>query len=333
MHSAAAPAAAAEDAGETVLRSAGVAGIAMATPPRVLANRAIATRLRLEDGWIESRTGIDERRHADPGDTLVELAASAGERALAAAGIAAAEVDLVLVATTTPDDVMPNAAPLVAHALGIPVPAAMDVGAACTGFLAALALGAAQVEAGRADVALVIGADLMSRIVDPDDRNTSVLFGDGAGAAVITAAPGHGRIGPSVVRSDGAGAEFVAVPRELGVMRMAGQDTFRAAVDRLAESTLEAAERAGLTLAEIDLFVYHQANGRILSAVGRKLGLDLDRVVDCIRGYGNTSAASIPIALCEAHAAGRLFAGARVLVGAFGAGFVWGAAVIEWGSA
>jgi 3-oxoacyl-[acyl-carrier-protein] synthase-3 len=331
MHSAPLPAADLPQA--PPLRTAGIAGIAMATPARVLANRAIASRLRLDDGWIESRTGIDERRYAEPDDTLVELAATAGARALEAAGAEPAAVDLVLVATTTPDDVMPNAAPLVAHALGIPEPAAMDVGAACTGFLAALALGAGQVEAGRAQAALVIGADLMSRLVDPDDRNTSVLFGDGAGAAVIAAAPASGRIGPSVVRSDGAGAELVAVPRAVGVMRMAGQDTFRAAVDRLAESTLEAIERAGLTLEEIDLFVYHQANGRILSAVGRKLGLDPDRVVDCIRGYGNTSAASIPIALCEARGAGRLFAGARVLVGAFGAGFIWGAAVIEWGDA
>ncbi|NLT05687.1 MAG: beta-ketoacyl-ACP synthase 3 [Solirubrobacterales bacterium] len=329
-----APVPAAPSAAPRALVAAGIAGLGVATPATVVDNRAIASRLGLADGWIETRTGISERRHAAPGERLTDLAALAGARALEAAGTDAAALDLVVVATTTPDQVMPNAAPLVAHALGAPSGAgAFDVGSACTGFVNALDGAAAMVEAGRATTALVIGADMMSRLLDPEDRNTSIIFGDGAGAAVLSAAPGHGRIGPSVLGCDGEQAELVCVPRETGTMRMAGQDTFRHAVARLTAATGEAAARSGLELGDIDLFVYHQANARILRAVGERLGADMDRVVDCIARYGNTSAATIPIALAEARDAGRLFPGARVLIGAFGAGLTWGATVIEWGDA
>jgi 3-oxoacyl-[acyl-carrier-protein] synthase III len=312
---------------------AGISAIAMATPSTVVSNAAIAARHELGDGWIESRTGIRERRHAAVGERLSALAATAGSRALRKAGIAAEEVDLVVVATTTPDDLLPNAAPLVAHALGIPTAGAFDVGAACTGFVAALGAAAGQVESGRSETTLVIGADLMSRVVDPGDRDTSVLFGDGAGAAVVTCKPGHGRIGPSVLRSDGAAGDLVAIPRADGVVRMDGRETFRRAIACLTDSSREAAELAGLALADIDLFVYHQANGRILRAVGERLGLEQDRVVDCIGRYGNTSAATVPIALCEAAGERRLFPGARVVLGAFGSGLTWGATVVEWGNA
>jgi 3-oxoacyl-[acyl-carrier-protein] synthase-3 len=314
-------------------RAAGIAAIAMATPSKIVDNAAIAAHHDLRDGWIESRTGILERRHATPDELLTDLAAAAGSRALSKAGIAPADVDTVVVATTTPDDILPNAAPLVAHAIGIPSAGVFDLGAACTGFVSALDAVAALVESGRSQTTLVVGADLMSRVVDRNDRDTSVLFGDGAGAAVVTAAPGHGRIGPSVLGSDGSAAALVCVPRAAGVMRMSGQDTFRRAVSCLSDASIEAASRSRLELADIDLFVYHQANGRILRAVGERLGLEQDRVVDCIGRYGNTSAATVPIALCEAGAAGRLFPGARVLVGAFGAGLTWGALVIEWGEA
>jgi 3-oxoacyl-[acyl-carrier-protein] synthase III len=312
---------------------AGIAAIAMATPSSVVANAAISARHELGEDWIESRTGIRERRHAAIGDRLSELAATAGGRALRGAGMDAHDVDLVVVATTTPDDLLPNAAPLVAHSLGIPTAGAFDVGAACTGFVAALGAAAGQVESGRSQTTLVIGADLMSRVVDPSDRDTSILFGDGAGAAVVTAKPGHGRIGPSVLRSDGAAADLVWIPRAKGVVRMDGQGTFRRAVACLTESSREAVGLAGIALADVDLFVFHQANGRILRAVGERLGIEQDRVVDCIGRYGNTSAATVPIALCEAAAERRLFRGARVLVGAFGSGLTWGATVVEWGDA
>ena len=239
----------------------------------------------------------------------------------------------MLVATTTQDKVLPNAAPLVAAELGAGPVGAIDIGAACTGFVSALALAAGYVEAGRAERVLVVGAEIMSRILDPDDRPTAGLFGDGAGAAVVTAG-GLGRLGPAIQGSDGIeGPERIFVRHDDRRVRMAGQDTFKHAVARLSESTEQAAEAAGCCLDEIDVFVYHQANGRILRAVGERLGLPEDRVIDCIAGYGNTSAATVPIALVEAERAGMLLPGARVLISAFGAGFTWGAMTIEWGAA
>jgi 3-oxoacyl-[acyl-carrier-protein] synthase-3 len=242
----------------------------------------------------------------------------------------AADLDLVLVATTTADEVLPNTAPLVAHALGAARAGAFDVGAACTGFLSALATGCGQIECGRARSVLVVGADFMSRITDRDDRGTAAVFADGAGAVVLRACD-EGRIGPIVLGSDGSGARHIVVERDPALIQMAGHETFREAVARLSESTVEAAGAAGIALEEIDLFVYHQANGRILSAVGERLGLDPDRVVDCISDYGNTSAATLPLALSFAEQAGRLRDGDLVLLGAFGAGFTWGATVVRWG--
>jgi 3-oxoacyl-[acyl-carrier-protein] synthase-3 len=266
-----------------------------------------------------------------PSERLSSHAARAGERALQSAGVMAGELDLVIVATSTPDEVMPNAAPLVAHALGADRAGAFDVGAACTGFLSALAVGSAQIEAGRARNVLVVGADLMSRITDPDDFGTAVVFADGAGAVVLTAVPGEGRIGPIQLGADGAGAECIRVPRAEGTIRMQGHETFREAVARLSLATVQVAHAAGTPLEDIDLFVYHQANGRILSAVAERLGLDADRVVDCIGRYGNTSAATLPLALAYSEQAGTLHEGDRVLLGAFGAGFTWGATIVHWG--
>jgi 3-oxoacyl-[acyl-carrier-protein] synthase-3 len=209
----------------------------------------------------------------------------------------------------------------------------MDIGAACTGFLSALALAAGQIEAERARNVLVIGADLMSRITDHDDRRTAALFGDGAGAVLLRATAGPGRIGPVALGADASGAEFIRMDRGAAVVRMQGHETYREAVARLAEATVEAAALAAVDLDEIDLFVYHQANGRILRAVGERLRLPPERVVDCIADYGNTSAATLPLALAAAESDGRLRPGDRVLLAAFGAGFTWGAGVIEWGEA
>ena len=311
---------------------AAIAGIGMAVPGAVQENGPIAERLGLDDGWIEGRTGVERRHVAAPGERLSDLAAAAAHNALRRAGVAADQVDLVLVATTTADELLPNAAPLVAAAVGATRAGAVDLGAACTGFLSALTLAAGHVEAGRAATVLVIGADLMTRVTDPDDRSTAALFGDGAGAAVVSRGAG-GTIHPAVMGADAAeGAELVRIEHSDRLVRMEGLDTYRNAVRRLSESTLDAVAAAGLTLADIDLFAYHQANTRILRAVGERLRLDPEKVVDCIGGYGNTSAATIPIALCEAERAGRLEPGARVLLGAFGAGFTWGATVVELGA-
>jgi 3-oxoacyl-[acyl-carrier-protein] synthase-3 len=270
---------------------------------------------------------------AAPDERLATHATNAAAAALKQAGVAAREVDLVLVATTTPDEVMPNAAPQVAHELGAVRAGAFDIGAACTGFLSALAVGAAQIESGRVRNAVVIGADLMSRITDPEDRSTAAVFADGAGAVVLQATAQESRIGPIVLGADGAGADHIIVPRSEGVIRMRGHETFREAVARLSLATVQAVRAAGTRLEDIDLFVYHQANGRILSAVGERLGLPVDRVVDCISEYGNTSAATLPLALAYVHDEGRLNQGPRVRLGAFGAGFTWGATVVEWGTA
>lgn len=308
-----------------------IAGLGVAVPETVVANAPIAARLGIEESWIVQRTGVRERRVAAPGEHLAEYAARAGERALAAAGVAAAAVDLVLVATISNDELTPAAAPRAAAALGAGGAAAIDVNAACTGFVSALSLACAQIEAGRAGCALVIGADLMSRLIDGDDRATAALFGDGAGAVVLRGAA-RGRIGPVVLGADGANADLIRAGREEGLVRMQGHETFRHAVARMCQATVEAIAAAGLTLTEVDLFAYHQANARILAAIGARLMLPPDLIVDCIGEYGNVSAATIPLALDHAHREGRLGDGDRVLMAAFGAGLTWGATVVEWGS-
>ncbi|MGI8903668.1 MAG: beta-ketoacyl-ACP synthase 3 [Solirubrobacteraceae bacterium] len=309
-----------------------VASVGVSLPATIVPNAAISARLGVSDDWIERRTGIRSRRIAEPQERLETHASEAARRALARAEIAPADVDMVIVATTTADELMPNAAPLVAHSLGATRAGAFDIGAACTGFLSALAVGTAQVEAGRAAVVVVVGADFMSRITDPDDRGTAAVFADGAGAVVLLATGAQGRVGPVVLGADGAGADHIVIERSDALIRMRGHETFREAVARLSLVTLQATRAADVALDSIDLFVYHQANGRILTAVGERLGLPSDRVVDCIGDYGNTSAATLPLALAFSESEGRLQAGDRVLLGAFGAGFTWGATVIEWGA-
>ncbi len=314
-------------------RGAEAASVAVSVPENVVSSAEVGARLGVEHDWIVRRTGIHSRRIAHPHERLDAHAAAAAIEALKRAEVDPLDVDLVVVATTTADELMPAAAPLVAHAIGATNAGAFDVGSACTGFLSALAVATAQIEAGRARVALAIGADLMSRITDPQDRATAAVFADGAGAVVLQESSQTGRIGPIVLGADGAGAQHIYANRDDGVIRMSGHETFREAVARLSLATLQAAKAAAVRLEEIDLFVYHQANGRILSAVGERLGLPSDRVVDCIGEYGNTSAATLPLALAFSEREGLLAPGDRVLLGAFGAGFTWGATVIEWGPA
>jgi 3-oxoacyl-[acyl-carrier-protein] synthase III len=308
-----------------------IASVGVRLPETVVSNAQIAPRIGVSDEWIVRRTGIRSRHIAEPQERLATHAIHAGAAALERAGVSPAELDLVLVATTTADELMPNAAPLVAHGLGAVRAGAFDIGAACTGFLSALAVGVAQLEAGRGGAVLVVGADFMSRITDPEDRATAAVFADGAGAMVLRSTGYPGRIGPIVLGADGAGADHIFAERG-GMIRMRGHETFREAVARLTLCTLQATRAARLRVEDIDLFVYHQANGRILSAVGERLNLSPDRVVDCIGQYGNTSAATLPLALAFSEAEGRLAAGDRVLLGAFGAGFTWGATVVQWGT-
>jgi 3-oxoacyl-[acyl-carrier-protein] synthase III len=233
----------------------------------------------------------------------------------------------------TQDELTPNTAPLVATLLGADRAGAFDVGAACTAWLSAVSVAAAQIETGRATWVLVVGADFITRILDWTDRKSAPLFADAAGAAVLGPSDGeHGTIGPIVLGADGSQPEAIFAEHTDRKLRMDGQVVYRNAVNRMSEATLEAVERAGLTLDEIDLFVYHQANARITRAVGERLGLAPARVVDCIERLGNSSAATLLLALSAAERDGRLRPGARVLLGAFGAGFTWGGGVVEWGS-
>jgi len=330
----AAPAAHALAAARTA-RGAAVLSVGASLPRRAVSNEEIAARIGKTDEWIYTRTGIRERRHAGPEERLVAIAGAASRDALERAGIAAAELDLVVVGTLTADDRMPNAAAALAHELGAAGAATIEINAACSGFLTALSVATAQVEAGRAERALVVGADFISRITDPDSKLTAMLFADGAGAVVLGATPaGAGRIGPVLLRADATSPEYLYLGNADGsTIEMDGHETFKHAVNRMAEITREVVDAAGLTLGEIDLFVYHQANARIVKAVGERLELDEARVVDCIERIGNMSAASVPYALDVARQDGRLRDGARVLMSAFGGGFTWGGAVVEWGPA
>jgi 3-oxoacyl-[acyl-carrier-protein] synthase-3 len=311
-------------------RTARILGLGHHVPPEVVPNGPIAERIGVDDAWIVKRTGIKSRRRALPDEKLTDYAVFAGRRALSDAGIDPRDVDLVLVATMTPDDITPNAAPVVANALGAENAGAVDIGAACTGWLAALRLAAGQVETGRADRVLVIGAELLTRITNFDDPKTAMLFGDGAGAVVV-GADGEGDIGPIVMAADGSLADRITASHDKRVLEMDGHSTYQVAVKRLSEATVAAVARAGLELDDVDLFVYHQANGRIISAVGQRLDLEPARVADYVAHMANTSAASIPLTLSLLREDGRLRPGHKVLIAAIGAGFTWGAGVIEWG--
>jgi len=316
--------------GRPAAQGAAIASVATAMPPRRRSNEPIARHLGVSERWIVERTGVLERRIADPGEQLYIYAAEAGLAALE--GSDPCDLDLVLVATMSHEQLTPSAAALVAAEIGAERAGAMDVGAACTGFLSALSVATGQIESGRAETALVIGADLLSRLTDRDDRSTAALFGDGAGAVLIRSIGEAGRIGPVILGADGGRGGLIRADRAEGLIRMKGHDTFRQAVDRLCEATTDALAAAGRSLDEIDLFVYHQANSRIIRAVGERLGLSEERVIDCVPRFGNTSAASIPIALAEAAAGGRLSEGAVVLLAAFGGGLTWGGTVVEWGA-
>jgi 3-oxoacyl-[acyl-carrier-protein] synthase-3 len=314
-------------------RPAAIASVAMAVPENVVTNATVAANAGVTEQWIVHRTGVHERRHVSEGERLQDLAGAAGREALERAGLAPEDVDMVLVATVGADELLPNAAPLVAQDLGALSAGAMDVGAACTGYLSALSLAAAQVESGRCEHVLVIGADVLSRFTDKADRGTAALFADGAGATVVSpAGEGEGLIGHIALHADGNGAAAIRATNDDRIIHMQGHDTFKAAVQRLSESTVEAVEQVGLGLDDIGLFVYHQANARILTAVGERLGLERARVIDCIDRYGNTSSATLPIALADARERGMLEPGMNVVLAAFGAGFTWGAGVIQWGA-
>jgi 3-oxoacyl-[acyl-carrier-protein] synthase-3 len=317
----------------------------MHVPERVLTNDDLARVVDTNDEWIRTRTGIRVRRIAGPADTTASLAAVAGKRALAVAGLDPADLDLILVATCTPDYAMPATAVFVKRALGANRAAAMDVAAVCSGFVYGFSAAHAYIAAGLYRNVLVIGAETLSRIMDYRDRSTCVLFGDGAGAVVLSASdePGGGLLGLELT-ADPEGAFNIYQPaggaaaptsgrtlEERGhFVRMEGRETYRYATRTMATTVTTALERAGVHSDDVGLFVPHQANERIIAAVAKGLGIAMDRVEVNVGRYGNTSAASVPMALVEAIDAGRVQPEDIVVFVAFGAGYTSGACVVRW---
>ncbi|MGZ8635228.1 MAG: beta-ketoacyl-ACP synthase 3 [Solirubrobacteraceae bacterium] len=310
--------------------TAGIFGVGAALPEHVVTNADLVQRLDTSDEWIVRRTGIRERRHLQGDERLADLATRACLLALDDAGRSGAEVDHVIVSTITADRVTPGLAPEVARAIGAARAAAVDLSAACAGFLYALDQAAALVESGRASVVLVCGAEALSRITDHDDRSTAVIFGDGAGAVVVAGGDLELGLGGFVLGADGEQADLLYAERDERALRMQGAEVYRHAVRRMAQATREALERAGKTIDDIDLFVAHQANVRIVDAAAAELGVPPAKVVVNVDRVANTSSASIPLALAQAERDGRLKPGATVALAAFGAGFVWGAGIVSW---
>jgi 3-oxoacyl-[acyl-carrier-protein] synthase III len=305
-----------------------ITGWGTALPPKVVSNTDLEATLDTSDSWIVERTGIRERR---VGGTTAGLAVEAGRAALDRAGVDPATVDLVIVATCTPDDHIPATASVVQHELGT-VGGAMDLGAACSGFVYGLVAAEGHLRVGSRRV-LLIGSETMSRIIDWDDRGTAVLFGDGAGAVLLEAAPDGEPSGGLLgwdLGNDGS-LRHILWAEAGGTIQMDGPEVFRRAVRVVVESALRALEHAGISAAEVALFVPHQANQRIVDAACSRLGIPIEQTVSILDRTGNTSAASIPMALAEAADAGRIAAGDPVLMVGFGAGMSWASAVVEWG--
>jgi len=326
------------------LRGATIVGTGMYVPERILANAELERMVDTTDAWIVERTGIRERRIAAPEQASSDLGLIAAQRALEMAGLGPADVDQLLVATTTPDRFLPSCASTLQAKLGARNAAAYDIFAACSGFVFGLGIARATIGAGLADTILLLGVEELSRITDYQDRNTCVLFGDGAGAAVLRpCAPGTGILSVSI-HSDGAQGDILEVPaggsrapatagtveRRDHFVKMRGRELFKLAVRGMEESLLEALADAGLAAQDLELVIPHQANQRIIDATRERLGIPAEKVVLNIERYGNTSSASIPISLDEQVRAGRLKPGDDVGFVAFGGGVTWGAAVARW---
>jgi len=311
-----------------------IAGTGSYLPPNVMTNEDFAKRLDTSDAWIRERTGIASRHIADEKQTSSDLALEASRRALEAAGVKASEIDLIIVATSTPDYVFPSTACLLQAKLGVAGGAAFDVQAVCSGFVYAIATADSFIKNRMARKALVVGAEVFSRILDWNDRGTCVLFGDGAGAVVLVAGDKPG-IHASVLHADGRQAGMLSVPGNVNrgaicgspFLQMDGQGVFKFAVRVLDESAREVVAAADLTLNDVDWLIPHQANVRILDAVARKLKLPAHKLVVTVDHHGNTSAASVPLALDEYVRAGRILPGHRVLMQGVGGGFTWGSSL------
>ena len=314
-------------------------------PERVVTNHDLAKFMDTSDDWIKSRTGISERRFAEPHESTATMAIAAAQIALDRARITPSTIDLIIVATLSPEHIFPATACLVQDAIGASHAGAFDLGAACSGFIYALSVGSAMIRSGSAKVVLVIGAEAVSRFLDKEDRTTYPLFGDGAGAVVLQAHQTPGGVLATVLGSDGSGAEHLGIPaggskfpacqqtidQRLHYMKMNGREVYRFATRVMGRVAKQACEQAGIGLDEIDLFIPHQANIRIIESATKYLKISSDKVFTNLDKYGNTSSASIPIALCEAIDAGRIQAQDKLVMVGFGGGLTWGATVVQWG--
>lgn len=322
-----------------------LAGLGAYAPERVLTNDELAERVDTSDEWIRSRTGIRERRIAAAGQTTGDLAAAAAERVMADAGVEPSDVDMLIVATATPDAMFPSTAALVADRIGARGAAAFDLSAACSGFVYGLAQAAALVDSGTAATVLVVGAEVLSRVTDPDDRSTCILFGDGAGGALVVRGDGGAGAGflGFDLGADGSGGDQLVLPaggdRHLAAVggapadqciRMDGPAIFRFATRVMVESSERLLAALEMGVDEIDLVVAHQANSRILDHAAERLGIPGERMFDNLALFGNTSAASIPLALAQARDAGRLSPGDLLLLAGFGGGLTWGTTVVRY---
>lgn len=328
------------------MRYAAITGLGMAVPKRVLSNADLERMVDTSDEWIVSRTGIRERRVVGPEDSTTSLSVAASRQALLEANLQPDDIDLIVVATCTPDQFVVSEACLVQAELG-GAAAAFDVGAACSGFVYALSVASLFVQHGIHERVLVIGADTLTRFVDYTDRSTCILFGDGAGAVVLEASEEPRGLLSTVVGANGAGHRHLYAPGWGAVvpesadlfpefrpyLQMNGQEVFRFAVRVMGDAAAAAVERAGLNFGDVQMLIPHQANARIIDAAARRLDLPRDKVWVNLDRYGNTSAASVPIAMAEAHAAGRFREGDNLVLVAFGAGLTWAAGVVRWGVA
>jgi len=325
------------------LRRAGVLGTGSYTPPRVLTNFDLEKMVDTSDEWIRTRTGIVERRIADPDVATSDLALPAAQAALQQAGLDASDIDLIVVASVTPDTLFPCTAAILQRRLGTAA-AAFDILVGCTGFVYGLAVAREMVASGTYDHILVVGAETLSRIANWEDRSTCVLFGDAAGAAVVGPVPeGRGILGYSL-GNDGTNADALTIPaggsrmpatqetvaNRLHYLAMNGPEVFKFAVRVMADSSEEVVHRAGFTMSDIDVVIPHQANLRIIDAAAKRFNIPYERFVHNLERYGNTSAASIPLALDEAVREGRISSGDLILLSSFGAGLSWGSLILRW---
>jgi 3-oxoacyl-[acyl-carrier-protein] synthase-3 len=312
-----------------------IVGTGSYLPPRVVTNEELAKKLDTSDAWIQERTGIRQRHIAEPSQTSSDLALEASRRAIEAAGLKASDIDLIIVATSTPDFIFPSTACLLQAKLGVKGCAAFDVQAVCSGFVYALATADSMIKNKMAKNALVLGAEVFSRILDWNDRGTAVLFGDGAGAVVLAASDKPG-VHASVLHADGSQVGILSVPGNVcggkiigsPFLQMQGKEVFKIAVKVLDDSAREVAAAAGMQLEDIDWLIPHQANVRILEATAKRIGLPRERLVVTVDHHANTSAASVPLALDEYVRAGRIKSGHRVLLQGVGGGFTWGASLL-----